>query len=32
MCLINFYVTEVEMDLPPAYQNGQTLIFNYEGT
>ena len=26
----NFYVTEVEMDLPPAYQNGQILISNYE--
>ena len=31
MCLINFYATEVEMDLPVAYQNGQTLISNYEG-
>ena len=26
----NFYVTEVEMDLPPAYQNRQILISNYE--
>lgn len=26
----NFYVTEVETDLPVAYQNGQILISNYE--
>ena len=32
MCLNNFYATEVEMDLPVAFQKGQTLISNYEGT
>lgn len=26
----NFYATEVEIDLPVAYQNGQILISNYE--
>lgn len=30
LVLNNFYATEVEMDLPLAYQNGQTLISNYE--
>lgn len=30
MWLNNFYATEVEMDLPVAYQNGQILISNYE--
>ena len=30
MWLNNFYVTEVEMDLPVAFQNGQILISNYE--
>ena len=30
MWLNNFYVTEVETDLPVAYQNGQILISNYE--
>ena len=30
MWFINFYATEVEMDLPVAYQNGQILISNYE--
>ena len=30
MWLNNFYATEVEMDLPLAYQNGQLLLSNYE--
>ena len=30
LVLNNFYATEVEMDLPVAYQNGQILISNYE--
>ena len=30
MVLNNFYATEVEMDLPLAYQNGQILLSNYE--
>lgn len=30
MWLNNFYGTEVEIDLPIAYQNGQILISNYE--
>ena len=30
MCLINFYATEVEIDLSVAYQNGRILISNYE--
>ena len=30
MWLNNFNVTEVEMDLPVAFQNGQILISNYE--
>ena len=30
MWLNNFYDTEVEMDLPPAYKNGQILISNYQ--
>lgn len=30
LVLNNFYATEVEIDLPAAYQNGQILISNYE--
>ena len=30
LVLNNFYATEVEIDLPVAYQNGQILISNYE--
>ena len=30
LVLNNFYATEVEMDLPLAYQNGQILLSNYE--
>ncbi|MDO4660286.1 alpha,alpha-phosphotrehalase [Streptococcus sp.] len=30
LVLDNFYATEVEIDLPVAYQNGQILISNYE--
>ncbi|CON50161.1 alpha%2Calpha-phosphotrehalase [Streptococcus pneumoniae] len=30
LVLNNFYATEVEMDLPVAYQNGQILLSNYE--
>ena len=30
MWLNNFYGTEVEIDLPIAYQNGQILLSNYE--
>ena len=30
MWLNNFYDTEVGMDLPLAYQNGQILISNYQ--
>ena len=30
LVLNNFYATEVEMDLPLAYQNGQVLLSNYE--
>ncbi len=30
MCLINFYATEVEIELSVAYQNGQILLSNYE--
>ena len=28
--LNNFYATEVEIDLPLVYQNGQILLSNYE--
>ena len=28
--LNNFYATEVEIDLPLAYQNGQILLSNHE--
>lgn len=30
LVLNNFYATEVEIDLPATYQNGQILISNYE--
>ena len=30
LVLNNFYATEVEIDLPVDYQNGQTLLSNYE--
>lgn len=30
MVLNNFYATEVEIDLPLTYQNGQILLSNYE--
>lgn len=30
MWLNNFYATEVEIDSPVAYQNGQILLSNYE--
>ena len=30
LVLNNFYATEVEIDLPSTYQNGQILISNYE--
>lgn len=30
LVLNNFYATEVEIELPAAYQNGQILISNYE--
>lgn len=30
LVLNNFYATEVEIDLPTAYQNGQILLSNYE--
>ena len=30
LVLNNFYATEVEIDLPVAYQNGQIMISNYE--
>lgn len=30
LVLNNFYATEVEMDLPLAYQKGQILLSNYE--
>ena len=30
LVLNNFYATEVEIDLPLAYQNGQILLSNYE--
>ena len=30
LVLNNFYATEVEIDLPIDYQNGQILILNYE--
>ena len=30
LVLNNFYATEVEIELPAAYQNGQILIANYE--
>ena len=30
LVLNNFYATEVGIDLPAAYQNGQILISNYE--
>ena len=30
LVLNNFYATEVEIDLPVDYQNGQILISNYE--
>lgn len=30
LVLNNFYTTEVEIELPAAYQNGQILISNYE--
>lgn len=30
LVLNNFYATEVEIDLPAAYQNGQILLSNYE--
>ena len=30
LVLNNFYATEVEIDLPEAYQNGQILLSNYE--
>ena len=30
MWLNNFYATEVGIDLPVAYQNGQILLSNYE--
>ena len=30
MWLNNFYGTEVEIDLPIDYQNGQILLSNYE--
>lgn len=30
MVLNNFYATEVEIELPATYQNGQILISNYE--
>ncbi len=32
LVLNNFYATEVEIDLPVAYQNGQILLSNYEAT
>ena len=32
MVLNNFYATEVEIDLPEVYQNGQILLSNYEAT
>lgn len=32
LVLNNFYETEVEVELPAAYQNGQILISNYETT
>lgn len=32
LVLNNFYATEVEIDLPVAYQNGQILLSNYETT
>lgn len=31
LVLNNFYATEVEIDLPVVYQNGQILISNYKG-
>ena len=30
LVLNNFYDTEVEIDLPVAYQNGRVLLSNYE--
>ena len=30
LVLNNFYATEVEIDLPVSYQNGQILLSNYE--
>ena len=30
LVLNNFYATEVEIDLPLAYQNGRILLSNYE--
>lgn len=32
LVLNNFYATEVEIELPAAYQNGQVLLSNYEAT
>ena len=32
LVLNNFYATEVEIDLPVVYQNGQILLSNYETT
>lgn len=32
LVLNNFYATEVEIDLPEVYQNGQILLSNYEAT
>ncbi|RSI80094.1 Trehalose-6-phosphate hydrolase [Streptococcus mitis] len=32
LVLNNFYATEVEIDLPVVYQNGQILLSNYEAT
>ena len=32
LVLNNFYATEVEIELPKTYQNGQILISNYEDT
>ena len=30
LVLNNFYATEIEIELPAAYQNGQILISNYK--
>ena len=32
LVLNNFYATEVEIELPATYQNGQILLSNYEAT